>query len=116
MRQIPYFLVGFFFGATFTDGCGLGCFSTSLGSSHFRGWRLKRGQLGTVTSVVKTTPPAYVSIIVWKEAMKYPPANATTANASNKICISCSASFCPCQSIFVKREEKHGGGGGGGVD
>ncbi|KAK2438034.1 putative signal peptidase complex subunit [Trifolium repens] len=89
----------FFFAVTLTDGCGFGCFSASLGSNHLRGWWLKKGQLGRVTNVVRTTPPAYVRIIVWKEAMIYPAPNAITANESSIICINCSASFCPSQSI-----------------
>lgn len=99
MCSLPYFLMGFFFEFTIGDGCGFGCFSTSLGSNHLRGWRLKNGQFGTVTNVVRTTPPAYMRIIVWKEAVMYPVPNAITANASNIICISFSARFCPCQSI-----------------
>lgn len=99
-----YFLMGFFFEFTIGDSCGFGCFSTSLGSNHLRGWRLKKGQFGTVTSVVRTTPPAYMSIIVLKEAVRYPVPNATTANASNIICISFSARFCPCQSIWWRKK------------
>lgn len=54
-------------GAAICCGGGLGCFSASTGSRHFRGRRLKKGQSGMVIRVVMITPEAYVSSIVLNE-------------------------------------------------
>ena len=83
----------FFFWVTLTKGCGSGCFSTSLESKQIKGWQLKNDPLGIVRNVVKTTPPTYMRIIVWKEVITYPLADAITVNASNITCISCDVSW-----------------------
>ncbi|MFS7958966.1 hypothetical protein Hanom_Chr08g00685121 [Helianthus anomalus] len=52
-----------------------------------------------VVRIVNTTPPAYTYIINSNEPAIYPVTNAAIANTTSIICISCSATFCPCQSI-----------------